>query len=121
MTTKNLKKFFEEKDFNVNLVIQDGVQSAELETWTEGGVNMIMWLSPFTIEEFEESVDNFDVDEEIELHRQRQDYKEAFTIRQSLEDFEGYLNRLSALRVDLKNIMTFLDYSDKEEINWGVY
>ena len=81
MTTENLKKFFEEKDFNVHLIEQDGNQCAEVETWTNGGVNMILWLNPFTIEEFKQIVNDFDVDEEIELHRQGQDYRNAFTIR----------------------------------------
>lgn len=52
MTTENLKNFFEEKDFNVHLTEQDGTQCAEIETWTNGGVNMILWLNPFTVEEF---------------------------------------------------------------------
>ena len=52
MTTENLKNFFEEKDFNVYLTEQDGNQCAEVETWTNGGVNMILWLNPFTVEEF---------------------------------------------------------------------
>jgi hypothetical protein len=102
MTTENLKNFFEEKDFNVHLNEQDGVQCAEIETWTNGGVNMIMWLNPFTIEEFTQRVDDFDVDEEIELHRQGQDYKNAFTIRESLKDFEDYHNRLKDVLSDLQ-------------------
>jgi hypothetical protein len=102
MTTENLKNFFEEKDFNVHLTEQDNVQCAEVETWTNGGVNMIMWLNPFTVEEFTQRVNDFDVDEEIELHRQGQDYKNAFTIRESLKDFENYHNRLKDVLSDLQ-------------------
>jgi hypothetical protein len=102
MTTENLKNFFEEKDFNVHLTEQDSVQCAEVETWTNGGVNMIMWLNPFTVEEFTQRVNDFDVDEEIELHRQGQDYKNAFTIRESLKDFENYHNRLKDVLSDLQ-------------------
>lgn len=94
MTTKKLKKFFEDNDFNVHLFKQDGVQCAEVETWTDGGVNMIMCLQPFNVEEFKSYVNDFDIDEQIELHRQGQDYKNAFSIRESLEDFENYHNRL---------------------------
>jgi len=94
MTTENLKNFFEEKDFNVHLTEQDGNQCAEVETWTNGGVNMILWLNPFSIEEFEQRVNDFDVDEEIELHRQGQDYKNAFTIKESVKDFEDFHIRL---------------------------
>jgi hypothetical protein len=102
MTTENLKNFFKEKDFNVHLVEQDNVQCAEVETWTNGGVNMIMWLNPFTIEEFEQRVNDFDVDEEIDLHRQGQDYKNAFSIRESVKDFEDYHNRLKDILSELQ-------------------
>lgn len=43
---------------------------------------------------FIERVKDFDVDEEIEQHRQAEDYKNAFTIRESLEDFTKFHNRL---------------------------
>ena len=101
-TTEILKNFFEEKDFNVHLTEQDGNQCAEVETWTNGGVNMILWLNPFTVEEFKERVNNFDVDEEIELHRQGQNYKNAFTIRESVEDFEDFHIRLKDVLSELQ-------------------
>ena len=102
MTTENLKNFFEEKDFNVHLTEQDGNQCAEVETWTNGGVNMILWLNPFSIEEFEQRVNDFDVDEEIELHRQGQDYKNAFTIKESVKDFEDFPIRLKDVFSELQ-------------------
>ena len=94
LTTKKLKSFFEENDFNVHLCEQDGVQCAEVETWTEGGVNMIIWLNPFTIEEFEYYVNNFDVDGEIDLHREGKDYRNVFSIHDSLNDFDDFHDRL---------------------------
>ena len=102
MTTESLKNFFEEKDFNVHLTEQDGNQCAEVETWTNGGVNMILWLNPFSIEEFEQRVNDFDVDEEIELHRQGQDYKNAFTIKESVKDFEDFHIRLKDVLSELQ-------------------
>jgi hypothetical protein len=102
MKTEKLKNIFEENDFNVNLIQEDNVQCAEVETWTNGGVNMIIWLNPFTVEEFEKRVNDFDVDEEIELHRQRQDYRNAFSIKESLKDFEDFHSRL-------KNILSLLE------------
>ena len=102
MTTENLKNFFEEKDFNIHLTEQDGNQCAEVETWTNGGVNMILWLNPFSIEEFEQRVNDFDVDEEIELHRQGQDYKNAFTIKESVKDFEDFHIRLKDVLSELQ-------------------
>lgn len=102
MTTENLKNFFEEKDFNVHLTEQDGNQCAEVETWTNGGVNMILWLNPFIVEEFERRVNNFDVDEEIDLHRQSQDYKNAFSIKESVKDFEDFHSRLKDVLLELQ-------------------
>lgn len=102
MTTENLKNFFEEKDFNVYLTEQDRNQCAEVETWTEGGVNMILWLNPFTVQEFEKIVNDFDVDEEIDLHRQGQDYKNAFSIKESVKDFEDFHNRLKGVLSELQ-------------------
>jgi hypothetical protein len=103
MKADKLRKFFEEQDFNVHLTKQDNVQSAEVETWTNGGVNMIMWLNPFSTEEFESYVNDFDIDETIELHRKGQDYKNAFTMRQSLQDFEEYHTRLKTTLSELKS------------------
>lgn len=94
MTTKKLKKFFEENDFNVFLTKQDNVQCAEIEKWTDGSVDMNIWLNPFTVEEFKSYVDDFDVDEEIDLHRQDKQYKNVFTISQSLKDFTDFHNHL---------------------------
>lgn len=94
MTTEQLKTFFEERDFNVHLHEQDGVQCAEVEKWTDGGVDMIIGLVPFTKEEFIEYVNDFDVDEHIEITRQDKSYRAAFTIRQGLDDFTAFHNHL---------------------------
>lgn len=102
MNINELTDFFEENDFGVHVVEQDGNQCAEIETWTNGGVNMILWLDPFTIEEFEQRVNDFDIDEEIVLHRQGQDYKNVFSIRDSLKDFEDYHLRLQEVLDKLK-------------------
>jgi hypothetical protein len=104
---KDLKEFFEENDFIVS-VSEDG-NAAEIETWTKGGVNMIFYLDPFTIEEFKDIVNDFDIDNEIELHREDPRYKADFTIKQSLKDFEDYHNRL-------KRVLSKLNKLIKEEI-----
>ena len=101
MKNEKLIKFFEENDFIVHLHEQDGVQCAELETWTEGGVNMIIWLNPFTEEEFEKYANYFDMDEEINLNRQDKAYRNDFTIRESVEDFLGFHNRLKDILSNL--------------------
>ena len=104
MTTKKLQKFFEDNDFNVYLTKQDGNQCAEIEMWTDGGVDMIIWLNPFTVEEFKSYVDDFDIDEQIDLHRQGKDYKNAFTIKESLKDFTDYHNHLKRVLKKLVKI-----------------
>lgn len=101
MTTKKLKKFFEDKGFQVHLTRQDGNQCAEVEKWTTGGVDMIMWLNPFTVEEFKSYVKDFDVDDEIDTHREDPKYRAAFTTRQSLNDFEEYHNGLKTIAEQL--------------------
>ena len=84
---------------------QDGKQCAEIESWTYGGVDMIIYLEPFIKEEFIKFVDEyFDIDEEIELHRQDERYKQAFTISQSVKDFEKYINNLESIKNKLENL-----------------
>ena len=83
MSTKKLQKFFEDHGFNVHLTKQDNVQCAEIEKWTDGGVDMLIWLNPFNIEEFKSYVNDFDVDEQIDSHREDLRYKNDYTISQS--------------------------------------
>lgn len=97
-----LKDFFEQEGFNVDLFEQDNIQCAEIEIWTDGGVDMIIVLMPFTKEKFIEYVDGFDIDEEIDLHRQAKDYKEAFTISQSVKDFTNFHKRMKNIAKKLR-------------------
>jgi hypothetical protein len=94
MKRKKLKKFFKSEDFNVHLFEQDEKKCAEVETWTNGGVNMIITLMPFSKKQFIERVESFNVDEEIDLHRQDPQYKNAFSISDSVKDFTDFHNRL---------------------------
>lgn len=48
-------------------------------------------------EQLKEVFDNFSIDGEIDVYRQDKRYKENFTIRKSLEDFEEYYDRLKDL------------------------
>ena len=97
MTTKKLKKFFEDNNFSVYLFKQDGKQCAEIESFTDGGVDMIITLQTFIKEEFFDYVDDFDVDELIDLHRQDKSYRANFTISQSLKDFTDFHNNLKEI------------------------
>ena len=104
MTTKELTGFFEDNGFNVHLFKQDKVQVAELEIWTTGGVDMIIYLNPFTKEEFISYVDDFDVDEQIMTFRQDKRYCADFTLRQSVHDFEEFESLLKSIVGELNNL-----------------
>lgn len=104
MNTKSnteLKAFFEANDFSVHLFTQDNQECAEVEKWTKGGVDMIMCLQPFNVKSFVDAVDSFNVDEEIDLHRQGESYKQNFTLSQSLEDFTNFHNHLKEVAAEL--------------------
>jgi len=102
MNKVKLNKIFQDEGFYVHMSKQDNVQCADIEMWTDGGVDMIIWLNPFSIDEFEERINNFDIDEQIDLHREDENYKRVFTIRQSLNDFEKYYNKLKKTLKKLK-------------------
>jgi len=104
MTTKKLKAFFEKEEFNVFLTEEDNVECAEVEKWTDGGVDMIFWLKPFTADEFKKRVNDFDIDEEIDTHRQDKLYKSNFTISESLKDFTDFHNHLKEVAEKLSSI-----------------
>lgn len=78
----------------------------ELETWTNGGVNIHIVLRKDSdknyLEQFEDYLKNFDVDEEIEIRRQDEQYRNVFTIRESLQDFEAYKEWLSNVYANIK-------------------
>lgn len=79
----------------------------ELETWTDGGVNMIIYIKKDNcIDSFIEYVDDFDIDYEIDLHRESDTYRHVFTIRQSLTDFETYHEWLK----NIVNIIEEVEY-----------
>ena len=102
MTQNKLRDFFEHEDFLVHQFEQDGQQCAEVEKWTNGGVDMIITLIPFTKDEFIRYVDNFDIDEEIDGYRQDKQYKAVFTISQSMADFTEFHDMLKEVAEKLK-------------------
>ena len=86
----------------------------ELETWTNGGVDMLIYLDMTSNEtitqQFRNYVDNFDIDEEIDLHREGKDYRNAFTITESVEDFEDYVEWLKDILNNLEDDSTDIEY-----------
>jgi hypothetical protein len=80
----------------------------ELNTYTDNGVNMIVFLdfrdtdlnpklAENVINKFKDYVNSIDIDEEIELHRQSEAFRNAFTIKESLEDFEDWKKYLCGI------------------------
>ena len=101
--------------YKTTLYGSDGVNNGiEIETWTTGGVNMIHsiqfdenFIDIYDVKKInkkiEEIAEMFSVDEEIDIHRQSDDYRQFFSIKRSLEDFEEYQQNLE------KMSKTFLD------------
>lgn len=101
MNSKQLSEFLDNHGFNVTLINEDEV---ELETWTQSGVNMIITLSPFTVQEFVDYVENFDTDEEFYLHIEDPRYKKTFTVKQAIDDFICFKERLEGLVSKLNDL-----------------
>lgn len=99
LKNEKIQEFFELFFANVDICHFSNGDCLEMETWTDGDVNMIVCLEyeKGLIESFKDYVEYFDVEEEIDLHRQGESYKKAFTLRQSLDDFEDYLKWLNKI------------------------
>jgi len=77
----------------------------ELNTYTEGGVNQIVFVdfrntdkNPKKAADFlalyNERVNSIDIDEEIEINRQDKTYCKAFTLTESVVDFKDWKTKL---------------------------
>lgn len=77
----------------------------ELESWTDGGVDMFINIDKESYkkvaEQLREFIDNFDIDDEIDIHRQEKAYRDAFRITESVKDFEGYVEFLEDVLYEL--------------------
>ena len=104
MTITNEEKKILEQRFGV----YENENNYELESWTDRGVNMFINIDKNSnenlLEQLETFVDNFNLDEEIDYHRENVDYKLNFTIKESIEDFESWLDCLLSLIEELKEL-----------------
>lgn len=99
--------------------ISEETNEIELESWTNGGVDMFITIDKNSyntlLRQLEEFVENFDIEEEIDIHREDENYKRNFTIRESINDFEkwvGYIRYcISKLKKEYNN-------EDKEEMEY---
>lgn len=100
------KKQMEELDKHFR--IYDNDSEIELESWTDGGVDMIFCIYKDEnidyLEQFKNYIDDFDIDEQIDLYRQDEQYRKEFSISKSLKDFEGYLKKLRKIYKALKEL-----------------
>lgn len=90
---------------------EDGeVRGFELNTYTDGGVNEVIFIDlrgqEITFEnyvkEFEKYVNEYDINERIDMYRQDKLYKQNFTIEESLEDFKSFKENLELALSKLK-------------------
>lgn len=93
--------------------ISESANDLELESWTDGGVNMFIGIDKNSdnnlLEQLERFVENFDIDEEIDIHRQDTDYRRRFTIRESIRDFENWVDYIEECISKLE------EYNNEEE------
>ena len=103
-----------EELFNVS----ESADDLELESYTDGGVDMFITIekdnSNNLLEQLRLFVENFDIDEEIDIHRQDTDYRRNFTIRESINDFENWVDYIEECISKLEEY----NNEDEEEINY---
>ena len=106
-----------EELFNVS----ESADDLELESYTDGGVDMFITIekdnSNNLLEQLRLFVENFDIDEEIDIHRQDTDYRRNFTIRESINDFENWVDYIEECISKLEEYNNKLeeDNDDNEE------
>lgn len=111
----------------------------ELENWTDGGVDMpiVMDLrlcrsNPYDPADIlmvlQNFAENFDIDDEIKVHREGKDYKMVFSISESVEDFtdwlEGFEKMVNAVEVALGPYFGLRERGrlpENEELENGTY
>ena len=100
--------------FNIN----ESAYGLELESCTNGGVNMLIGIDKDSdydlLAQLEQFVENFDIDEEIDIHREDENYKRKFTIRESINDFENWVDYIEECISKLEEY----NNEDEEEINY---
>ena len=102
------------KLFNIN----ESAYELELESWTDGGVDMLISIDKTSdnnlLEQLERFVENFDIDEEIDIHREDENYKRHFTIRESINDFENWVDYIEECISKLEEY----NNEDEEEVEY---
>ena len=102
------------KLFNIN----ESAYGLELESCTDGGVNMLIGIDKDSdydlLAQLEQFVENFDIDEEIDIQRQDAYYRRKFTIKESIRDFENWIDYIEECISKLKEY----NNEDEEEVEY---
>ena len=100
--------------FNIN----ESAYGLELESCTDGGVNMLIGIDKDSdydlLAQLEQFVENFDIDEEIDIQRQDTYYRRKFTIKESIRDFENWVDYIEECISKLKEY----NNEDEEEVEY---
>ena len=103
-------------------VIEDK-QGYDLESWTDGGVDMIINLPKDTEKSLiillKDFIQSFDIDEEIDIYRQDEEYRNHFTIRDSITDFEDWVSSVENVIEILENMVS--EEEEEEDIEEEEY
>lgn len=92
---KHFYDYLEDKSYLVHLFYQDGKKCAEVESWTEHDIDMIIELMPFTIQELEGYYEGFNMFEEVTLQGQDERFRDAFSLEDAVKEYSEWLKRLS--------------------------
>ena len=85
----------------------------ELNTYTNGGVNLLVFIdfrntnkrpknASHFIELYYQYLNDFDIDNEIDVHREMRGYKKEFTLAESIQDFTDWKTKLQNIFTEPK-------------------
>ena len=113
-TVQDYISIIEEQGIGVDPYEENGILCGyELNTYTNAGVNEIIFLDfrnegesaenpDDFIKEFERYMSDYTLDDRIESNRQNAEYRRDFTLKQSLEDFEAWGEMITGIIEKLK-------------------
>lgn len=91
-----------------NFEIWEDDEVLQIEGWTDGGVNMVIYIDKRSnddfMKQFIDYYDNFDIDDEIDCYRQDEQYCKDFRITESVKDFTDWQNYIEQVLIDLKKL-----------------
>ena len=113
---KQIIEIIEKNDISIHEYEENNILCGyELNTYTDAGVNEIIFLDfreenqdpknvDDFIKEFKSYMKYYGIDERIEMNRQDPKYKEDFTLKQSLKDFSKWNKKIKKLIKELETL-----------------